>query len=60
VEWVTGCDNFFGRGLVCCGLLGELVAIVTLSAAEGSLPGCEEILQFAALVQNDSEWYLSP
>jgi hypothetical protein len=56
VEWVTGCDNFLGRGLVCCSLLGELVAIVTLSVAEGSLPDCEEILRFAALAQDDSEW----
>jgi hypothetical protein len=60
VEWVTGCDNFFGRGLVCCGLLGELVAIVTLSAAEGSLPGGEEILRFALLSQDEPEWQLSP
>jgi hypothetical protein len=29
------------------------VVIVTLSAAEGSLPGCEEILRFAALSQDD-------
>jgi hypothetical protein len=35
------------------------VASVTLSAAEGSMPDCEEILRFALLSQDDDVFFIT-